>query len=208
MTQPLNRRATLPPLGDIDAEAGEFWVENPYKMPGQGYNLSAYERNRMFINLDGRSFLDVSFAAVADIDADSRSVVAADFDGNGTPDLLVASVGGGPLRLFLNRFPDTSRHVWLNLVGTESNRSGIGVRVVAEVAGRRLVRDLFPANGGTGLGPAELHLGLGDADKVDRLTVRWPSGSAQEFRGIPANSRIMLVEDSPDYRALPFPIRD
>jgi hypothetical protein len=189
----------------MDVEAGEFWVENPYKMPGQAFNLSAYERNRLFLNLDGRSFLDASFASRVDIDADSRAVVAADFDGNGTPDLLVASVGGGPLRLFLNRFPSSAGHLRLTLAGIESNRAGIGARVVAEVGGRRLVRDMFLANGGTGLGPAEVHLGLGSAKKVDRLSVRWPTGTTQQFSGLPANSRVTLIEDSPDYRATPLP---
>ena len=193
MTQPLDRNARLPEVGPVDRKGGEFWVENPFDMPGSGHNLSAYERNRVYLNRDGRSFLDASFASAADIDSDSRSVIASDFDGDGAPDLLVGSVGGGPLRLFLNRFP-ASRRVRLDLVGEESNRAAIGTRVVAEAGGQRIVRDLFPATGAMGQGPAELILGLGRAERIDRLTLRWPSGREQVLSDLPADRRIRIVE--------------
>ena len=58
VSQPLNRQCQIEALGDIDTEAGEFWVENPFMMPAIEANLSAYERNRTFINVDGASFID------------------------------------------------------------------------------------------------------------------------------------------------------
>ena len=193
MSQPMDRNAKHEPLGELDEEA-EFWVENPFQIASGGYNLSAYERNRLFLNLDGESFIDASFASKADIDSDSRSVVAADFDRDGAPDLLVASVGGGPLRLFLNRFPPNGRRVLLELIGVESNRSAIGSRVVAESGGRKIIRDLFPANGGTGQAPPELLPGVGDVEQIETLTVRWPSGRTQTFRHLPVDSRITITE--------------
>ena len=194
MTRPMDRNAKLPQRGKLDTEAGEFWVENPFLMPGGGHNLSAYERNRLFLNLGGEAFLDASFASSADIDADSRSVIASDFDRDGATDLLVASVGGGPLRLFLNRFPGRNRRLRVELVGLESNRPGIGSRIDATAAGRRIVRDVFPANGGMGQGPVELLLGVGQADKVERLTVRWPGGRVQEFKDLPVNASVRITE--------------
>ena len=76
--------------------------------------------------------------------------------------------------------------------------------MVAEIGGQRLVRDLFPANGGTGLGPAQLHLGLGESRNVDRLSLRWPSGKSQEFTDLPANSRVTLIEGREGFRAEPL----
>lgn len=207
MTQPLNRNASLPPLGDIDSEAGEFWVTNPFEMPVNGMNLSAYERNRMFLNVDGGLFVDASFASRADIDSDSRAVVSADFDRDGRPDLLVASVGGGPLRLFSNRFPESAHRVRIELVGVQSNRPGIGSRVTAEVGGRRLVRDIFPGNGGVGQAPAELILGVGPASKLDRLTIRWPSGQLQRFTDLAVDVRLTFTEGSSDYEISPLKAR-
>ena len=196
MTQPLDRNASISALGDVDRAAGEVWVDNPFLMPSQGINLSAFERNRMFLNLDGRSFVDASFTSAADIESDSRGVVAADFDRDGAPDLLVLSVGGGPLRLFLNRFPGSAKRTRVQLIGTASNRAAIGARVVAEAGGRSIVRDLFPHNGGFGQAPVELTLGLGRAERIERLTVRWPTGRTQSFEGLPADATVILTEGS------------
>ena len=207
MTQPLDRNARLPQLGPMDRKSGEFWVENPFDMPGGGMNLSAYERNRVYLNLDGRNFVEASFASRADIDSDSRAVVAADFDRDGAPDLLVASVGGGPLRLFLNRFPQRGRRLRIDLEGVESNAQGIGSRIVIEAGGRRVVRDFFPVNPGMGQGPAELLVGVGDAERVDRLTVRWPSGRVQSFSGIPTDRRVRITEGSDDITLGPLTVR-
>ena len=146
VSQPLDRTRTLPELGDLDEELGEFWTGNAFAMPGNGDNLSAYERNRTYINDDSGSFIDASFASAMDLDSDSRSVVAADFNRDGATDLLVGSVGGGPLRLFLNRFAK-GNFVRIQLVGEESNRPAIGTRLIAQAGGLRIIRDVFPANG-------------------------------------------------------------
>jgi hypothetical protein len=194
VSQPHDRLSQLDAIGEIDEEAGEFWTKNPFQMPNERENLSSYERNRTFLNLDGKSFIDVSFASGADIDSDSRSVVAADFDRDGATDLLVGSVGGGSLRLFLNRFPKAN-YSRIRLEGSGSNRAGIGARLTATVGARKLVRDLFPQNGFMGQGPAEITLGLGDATAIDRLEVRWPSGKTQVYENLAANQYFLLKEE-------------
>lgn len=199
MARPLDRNASLPELGEVDEDGGEFWVENPFMIASTGNNLSAYERNRVFVSTGGISFVEISFATGADIDSDSRGVVAADFDRDGTPDLLVSSVGGGPLRLFLNRIPPEGRRVRVELVGVESNRPAIGSRVIAQVGQRKIVRDVFSTNGGVGQAPVELILGIGQADKIDKLSVRWPTGKLQEFANLPAESRITITEGQQEF---------
>ena len=190
----MNRACQLPALGDVDEQAGEFWVKNPFEMPKRGDTLSAFERTRMFLNRPGQPFLDVSFASGADIDSDSRSVIAADFDGDAAIDLLVGSVGGGPVRLFRNRLDQGSR-VRIELVGTNSNVAGIGSRVTLTCGSRRIIRDAFPANGFMGSGSADLLIGLGAASRIDTLTVRWPDGHTQQFRDLPTDTRITIKED-------------
>ena len=201
VSQPLDRYSKIEALGDLDTEAGEFWVENPFMMIGMRANLSAYERNRTFLNVDGKSFIDMSFASAVDLDSDSRSVIAADFDRDGATDLLVSSVGGGPLRLFLNRFPKQNS-VRIELVGSKSNRAAIGARLIAHVGSRQIVRDVFPANGFMGQGPAEVSLGLGSAERIDRLEVRWPSGKTQEFAKLPAGRPLRIDEGQANFRVV------
>jgi hypothetical protein len=197
----MDRMSILPKLGDVDADAGEFWVENPFMMPRLGHNLSAFERSRMFLNVEGKAFIDASFLSAADIDSDSRSVVAADFSGDGAPDILIGTVGGGPLRMFRNQFPRTNHRLRIDLVGVKSNRPGIGARIVAHVGGRQIVRDRFPANGFMGQGPVETILGVGQANRIDRLTIRWPStGHVQEFTDVPVNCSLTITEGQSTYQ--------
>ncbi len=194
VSQPLDRTHKLEALGEVDREAGEFWVDSPFKMPRLGHNLSAFEANRLFLNVDGRRFIDASFASQANIDSDSRSVVAADFNADGAADLLVGSVGGGPLRLFLNKISTENHFLRLKLVGSDSNRAAVGAHVVLTCGERIITRDLFPANGFMGQSPVELLIGIGSAAKVDRITIRWPSGRMQTIENTPADQTLEVVE--------------
>ena len=138
--------------------------------------------------------MDASFASNVDIDSDSRSVIAADFDRDGYCDLLVGSDGGGPLRLFRNSYPWNTRRVRIELIGTTSNRKAIGSRVTLSCGNRKIVRDLFPANGFLGQGPPELLIGVGAAESIDQLTVRWPTGDSQEFTDLATDCVITITE--------------
>jgi hypothetical protein len=181
-------------LGEIDKEAGELWVGNPFQLVTQGDNLSAYERNRLYLNVDGQRFIDASFASAVDIDSDSRSVIATDFNNDHAIDLLVGSVGGGPLRLFLNQIPQQNR-LQLTLQGVTSNRLGIGTRVKARIGEKQIVRDVFPVNGFMGQSPPLVDIGVGDATEIDELTVRWPSGITQVISDIDVRLPLHIVED-------------
>ena len=203
MTQPFNRLSVIEPQGDLDVEAGELWVSNPWELMSEGVNLSAYERNRLFFNHEGREFIDLSFQSGADIDSDSRSAIAADFDRDGDLDLLVASVGGGPLRLFRNQIPSDGKSVRVLLEGTKSTRLGGGARLQIEAGSRRIVRDVFPANGLMGQHPTEAVIGVGAVNEIDRLLVHWPSGHTQIFQNVPVGGTLQIREDATNYQSLP-----
>lgn len=201
MSQPLDRTCKIEPLGKIDSDAGEFWTDT-FKMPQQRDNLSAYETNCLFLNVDGKRFLDASFASQVNIDSDSRSVMVGDFNGDRAPDLLVGSVGGGPLRLFLNQFSEGNHRVEVRLRGVESNHSAIGARAIAEAGGKTIVRDLFAPNGFMGQSPARLNLGVGTAEHIDKLTIRWPTGKQQVFEDLPVDCVIQIVEGTEEFEVL------
>ena len=183
----------VPAPGKLDKSLGEFWVNNPWQIVAHGHNLSAFERNRVFLNAKGKDFFDISHLTGADSDGDGRSVVAADFRNVGMQDLLVRQAGGGPLLLYENRLPRKS-YLAVSLRGRASNRRGIGARLVAVVNGQQQVRELYPANSFMSQAPSLVHFGLGDAEKVDSLTIRWPSGKVQVLKGLRGNRHVVIEE--------------
>jgi len=194
VSHPFDRGATIPQPGEIDEKLNEFWVDSPWKIQNS-HNLSAFERNRTFLNVSGRHFVEISYLAGTDSDGDGRSVVAADFKNNGQPDLVVRQVGGGSLLLYENRFP--KRHyLKVSLRGTQSNRLGIGARLIARVGDRQIVRELFPVNSFRSQMPSHVLFGLGDADNVDSLSIRWPSGQEQELTNLAADRHVVVEEAS------------
>ena len=194
MSQPGIKQCNVEQPGELDSELNEFWVGNPFQI-FQHHNLSSFERNRTYLNVAGKGFLEISHMTSADIDGDSRAVLALDLFEPGQLDLLVRQVGGGPLRVFKNQF-QKANYLKVSLAGTKSNALGIGSRLIAHVQGRKIVRELFPINTYQSQHPSWVHFGLGKAEKIDKLEVLWPSGLAQEIPDIDVNRHILITEGS------------
>ena len=193
VSQPFDRSSQVAAPGSLDPKLDEFWVDNPWDIVSRGHNLSSYERKRIFLNKEGRNFLDISYLTSADNDGDGRSIVAADFRNNGQLDLVVRQVGGGPLLLYQNQFPK-QHYLTVSLRGHTSNRLGIGARLKAYVGDRRIVRELYPHNTYRSQMPSQVHFGLGDAKSIDRLTIQWPSGTVQELTDLAADRHVVIDE--------------
>ena len=213
MTQPFDQRAQCKAMGELDDKLGEFWMENPWEPTA--HNLSAFERNRVLLNVPTteasvspsnseqaesfrRRLRDVSTQSGADLDSDSRGVVSGDFNGDGLPDLIVRSSGGGPVRLFENHWPlaaKTSAN-WLKITlrGSRSNSQGLGARIRIEVGERTIHRTVQRVSSFMSQQPSSLLIGLGDASMVDRLIVDWPAGDTQVLTEILARQSILVRE--------------
>ena len=181
MSQPFDRAATADCPGDPDPSLGEFWVKDPFQINWEN-NLSSYERNRAFLNVGGKHFLEISH------------LTSADRDGDGREELIVRQTGGGGVLIYENRFPAGN---WVEVVlrGKESNRHGIGARLTAELDGRQIVRDQFPVNSYRSQASNRVHFGLGPAKQVKRLTIRWPSGKVQVVNNL-VGGEAHIIEES------------
>ena len=204
VSQPYQRTSEIPSPREINPWDDNFWIGSPWKFESSGKNLSAFEPNHVFLNLGDRRFLDVSYLSGADSDGDGRGVCSADLDRDGRPDLVVRQAGGGPLRIYRNRLPKRS---WLRveLRGTKSNSFGIGARVEARTGDQRVVRQLRPNRTFATQSPHEIHMGLGDASRIDQLTVHWPSGLVQTYDDVAINRHVRLTEGSDEIQTVTAP---
>ena len=165
---------------DVDNSVDEFWLENPgaFETKDKPVNLSMFERNRLFLNQGEGYLVDASYISGVDLESDTRAVAVGDLNEDGLPDLIVRSVGGGPLRVFLNRGRG-HRSLRVTLRGTSSNSGGIGAQLVLHVGDRRLYREHSPQNSILAQSANETIFGLGDYDGPLKLSITWPSGIVQ-----------------------------
>jgi tetratricopeptide (TPR) repeat protein len=184
-------------FGDLDNDGYlDFYL-------GTGYMAShGLMPNVMYRNRSGRGFADVTTAGGFGHLQKGHGIAFADLDGDGDQDVF-AQMGGALPRddfddaLFEN--PGFGGH-WLKveLVGVESNRSAIGARIRTEVSeggSRRSIYRQVNSGGTFGANPLRQTIGLGKADRVERLEVFWPaSNRSQTFRNLPLDRSLVIVE--------------
>jgi hypothetical protein len=107
--------------------------------------------------------------------------------------LLVHDLGARGTLLH-NVSTDTGHWIAVKLVGTKSNRDGIGAGVEVDAAGKRWTAERVAGSGYLSQDDGRLHFGLSAATKVDKLIVRWPSGREQTLEKL-AVDRVLKVEE-------------
>jgi enediyne biosynthesis protein E4 len=122
-----------------------------------------------------------------------RGLCYADFDRDGDLDILMTT-NNGPAYLYRNDQQEGNRSIRFHLTGTKSNRDAIGSMVRIEHEGstqERLVK-----GGSSYLSQSELPVtfGLGKGEKIDRLTIAWPSGRTEEYKNLAAGQTYDCVE--------------
>jgi hypothetical protein len=125
-----------------------------------------------------------------------RGLALGDYDNDGRLDALVIDLEGAPLLLRNESGGERPGNHWtgLQLVGRQSNRQGLGARVIVEAGDRRWVRRVTTGGSYLSAGDPRVFVGLGPAAAVDRIEVRWPSGARTELRGQPAGRLLTIRE--------------
>jgi hypothetical protein len=121
-----------------------------------------------------------------------RGVAIGDLDNDGHPDIVLNPMNGPAVLL---RNCCESGHHWLGiqLVG-QPYRDAVAARLTLEVAGRKLLRTVKGGGSYLSAGDKRVLFGLGQQDRVGRLTVRWPSGKVQSWHNLPVDRYLRLVE--------------
>ena len=154
------------------------------------------QRNLLFRNTGGRRFANVTADAGPGfaIEKVSRGLVAGDIDNDGDLDLLVTN--NGQNADLLRNDGSHGRALIVRLIGTQSNRDGIGARVRLTTGGRTQVREAKAGSSYLGQNELRLHFGMGTATRVERLEVRWPSGRIDVVPDVPAGQILSIREGS------------
>ena len=152
------------------------------------------QRNLLLRNSDGR-FQNVTNQAGPgfSIELVSRALAAGDVDNDGDLDLLVTNNGAG-VNLLLNEGPGGANAMLVRVIGTKSNRSGIGTRLTLTTGGRRQLREVQSGSSYLTQNDLRAHFGLGAANRSERLEIRWPSGATEVVQDLPANHVITVRE--------------
>ena len=159
-------------------------------------SLSGYQKKRLFHNERGEGFKDQAQKHGLDSVRDGRGMGVADFDNDGRLDLFVANANSEPF-LYRNTLPTGARWVEFLLDGVKSNRMGVGAQVRVTSGGRTQLSFVNGGNSFGGQSTRRVHFGLGRAERIDRLEVRWPSGLKQSFENVEANRIYRIVEGKP-----------
>ena len=145
--------------------------------------------NSLFANLGDGTFRDVSSDAGFTLARAHRGSAFADFDNDGKVDVVVSALGESA-ELWQNVSPDPNHWLVLKLTGTRSNRDGIGAKI--------RVGDQFnhvtTAVGYASSSPSTAHFGTGKLEKIDRIEIRWPSGTVQVLQNVATNQLIEVRE--------------
>jgi len=163
-----------------------FHAETRYAEPKLVYRNNG---RGLFENMSDRLGADLALPRV------SRAAAAADLDNDGDLDILVSNNGQQP-QLLLNEGGNANHWLELSLVGTRSNRDGVGARVKV-TSGNLISYD--QRKGGRSYQSAHdgrLHFGLGSRSKIDSLEIRWPSGVVETLRNLEADRTITIKESA------------
>ncbi len=158
--------------------------------------------NVMLRNTSGKGFADVTTAAGMGHLQKGHGVAFADMDGDGDQDVTVRMGGAYPgdaYRCVLFRNPGNTNH-WLKvqLLGDTSNHFGVGARIRVDLArgeSRRSIYRTVTTGGSFGCNPMRQELGLGSAERIERLEVWWPASDLRQvYEDIEMNTSIVLRE--------------
>jgi hypothetical protein len=124
----------------------------------------------------------------------SRGCAFGDFDNDGDLDILVVNLSEPP-SLLRNDLRGNNNWLKIKLVGTKSNRSAIGTRVLARYGRKVQAQEVISQSSFYSVNDSRLHFGLGSETSVD-LEIHWPSGLQQSLKGVAARQILVIKEGS------------
>jgi enediyne biosynthesis protein E4 len=178
-------------LVDLDNDGRlDVFIANGHVYPEVergGLGTRYLQRKQVFMNTGKRlrhATADVGGGVL--LERSSRGAAFGDYDNDGDRDILVVNMNDRPT-LLRNDTPSGHHSITLRLVGTKSNRDGIGARVTVQASGRQQRTEVRGDGSYMSHSDVRVHVGLGTARRADRVEIRWPSGLVETASGLSAD---------------------
>ena len=153
------------------------------------------QEHTLFRGLGNGRYADVSETAGAVLNERTvaRGACFGDYDNDGKVDAFLVNLGAKG-KLLHNISTDTGHWVAIKLVGTKSNRDGIGAKVEIFAGAKHELQERVGESGYLSQNDPRLHFGLGAATVIDKIVVKWPSGREQTLEKQPVD-RVLTIEE-------------
>jgi hypothetical protein len=164
-----------------DSTATSYFMDKFSRTRGQGWSYGGYEKNRLYLNQSGQSFLEIAHLAGVALEQDSRNVVADDLDADGRVDLLLTTLEVWPetkqtLQVYKNSLTDSGHWIGFRFREEGRGKSPMGARATIHYHGRSATRQIVTGDSHRSQHANTLHFGLGPAERVDSVEIRWLNG--------------------------------
>lgn len=184
-------------FGDFDHDGDEdLVVANGYILARTALEYNFYYQNLLMQGSEG--FENQSQESGIGVELSmSNGVATFDYDNDGDLDILFSNTSETPY-FYENDTQEksqTGKQSWvkIELEGTTSNRDAIGTRVEV-VANNTTMTRWYHGAGLYAQSLQPVHFGTSDADHLDKLTIKWPSGMVEEYENLPVNKTIYCLE--------------
>lgn len=166
----------------------DLYVVNDTKFAPSSYT------NKLYKNNGNETFTEVSTNTVLTSPFEGYGGASSDINGDGNIDIFVANRGIEGSQLFLNNEKNNGHWLEIKCIGTKSNKDAIGTRLQL-ICGDNVFSDQISSNSGyASQNSLTQHFGIGIHDKIDELTVIWPSGRKETFKDLAADQKIIIKE--------------
>ena len=158
-------------------------------------NETYAQRDQIFQNNGDGTYTDVSATAGAYFSESlvGRAAATADYDNDGDPDIVIMNSNQRAV-LLRNDGGNRKNYLSIKLVGTQSNRDGIGAKVTVTTGDMTQIREVKSGSSYASGSDTRLLFGLGENQGVEKVNIVWQSGTTQELRDISTNQTLTIVE--------------
>jgi hypothetical protein len=167
---------------------------------------TTYEQRNLLLRNDGKGrFNEIGLSSGPGfaLKKVSRTLATGDLDNDGDVDIVIGN-NGQTADLLRNDGGNLNNALLIRVIGTKSNRDGIGARLKLSAGGKTLMRHVKAGSSYQGQDDLRVHFGLEKAGQADRLEILWPSGIVDTVEGIQANQIIAVTEGRGITRQEPF----